>query len=118
MITKQAINEIYRKYKKRPKSADNLNLALLFEAAHPSHGIEIIGNMLRINSIPPSSPFFELTLSTIHAIIAFEQHIAIVMHSSIIFLNRYDNGVTAHIKPIKPSLLSRLTHIFTRHALL
>ena len=118
MITKQTINEIYRKYKKRPKSVEDLNISLLFEAAHPSHGIEIIGNMLRINSIPSSSPFYELSLSAIHGIIAFEQHIAIVLHSSILFLNRYDDGVNAHIKPLKPSLLSRLTHIFTRDALL
>ena len=43
MITKKVIDTIYKRYKKRPKSTDDLNIALLFEGVHPGHGVEIDG---------------------------------------------------------------------------
>lgn len=114
MITNKVIETIYKRYKKRPKSTDDLNVALLFEGVHPVHDIEIDGNLLRINSIPKQSPFHEIPLSAVHAIIEFEEHVAIVLHSSILFLNRYNEGVSVHIKPFKPTLKERMTGIFSR----
>lgn len=114
MITKKVIDTIYKRYNKRPKSTDDLNIALLFEGVHPGHGIEIDGNNLVVNSVPEQSPFHEIPLSAVHAIIEFEEHVAIVLHSSILFLNRNSEGVSVHIKPFKPSLKDKLTGLFSR----
>lgn len=114
MITKKVIDTIYKRYGKRPKSPDDLNVALLFEGVHPGHGVEIDGNLVRVNSVPEQSPFHEIPLSAVHAIIEFEEHVAIVLHSSILFLNRNNEGVSVHIKPFKPSLKERLSGMFGR----
>jgi len=115
MITKKVIDTIYKRYNKRPKSVDDLNVALLFESVHPGHGVEIEGDMVRVNSVPVQSPFHEIPLSAVHAIIEFEEHVAVVLHSSILFLNRNNDGVSVHIKPFKPSLKERLSGMFNRH---
>lgn len=112
MITKKVIDTIYKKYNKRPQSTDDLNIALLFEAVTPEHNIEIDGNDLIINSIDPFSPFHMLPLHGVHAIVEFDAHIAIIMHSSIIFLNKEDAGVSVHIKQDEASLSQRLRSIF------
>lgn len=114
MITKKVIDTIYSRYKKRPKSTDDLNIALLFEGVSPLHGIEIDGNLLRVNSVSPQSPFHEIPLSAVHAIVEFEEHVAIVLHSSILFLNKENEGVSVHIKPYTPTLKDRLSGIFSR----
>lgn len=114
MITKKVIDTIYKRYNKRPKSTDDLNVALLFEGVHPGHGIEINGNMLVVNSVPAQSPFHEIPLTAVHAIIEFEEHVAIVLHSSILFLNRNSEGVSVHIKPFKPTLKEKLAGMFGR----
>jgi len=109
MITEKVINSLYKKYKKRPESADELDIALLFENLTNTHDIAIDDEAnLIINSIQPDSPFHRIPLGHIHAIVEFEHNIAIVMHSSIIFLNKKDSRTYVHIKPLKPSLIDRI----------
>lgn len=114
MITNSVIKEIYRRYRKRPKSIDDLEVELLFGRLHPGHGIELEGNQLRILSIPQESPFHDIALSAICKILDFEKHVAIVMHSSILFLNKENDGVSVHIKPYKPSIWIRLREMLSR----
>ena len=112
MITKQVIDTLYKKYKRRPESPDCLDMPLLFEAASEHHNVSIDMegpvDSLIIRSVDPHSPFHRIPLEKIHAIVPFEEWVAIVMHSSIIFLNRKSSKVSVHIKPIKPSLTDRL----------
>lgn len=108
MITEQTINEIYKKFSKRPGSPDELNIPPLFEAVHPSHGIQIDEERLIINSLPKGSIFHSIPLKNINAILEFESNVAIVMHSSIIFLSKNDAGNYVHFKPIKMSFLDKL----------
>lgn len=116
MITRELINTLYKKYKKAPKSLDLLNLALLFEHAAEHHDIFINPETqeLTIGSIDPSSPFHTIYVTRINAIVPFEEWIAIVMHSSIIFLNRKSNKVAVDIKALSPSLMDRLRGITGR----
>lgn len=108
MITKEVINEIYKKYSKRPSSPDELNMPPLFEAAHRSHGIKIEDDKLMINSIPKNSIFHSVPLKNINAILEFESVVAIVLHSSIIFLNKKDNKNYINFKPIEMSFIDKL----------
>lgn len=108
MIQKKVIDSIYKKYKKRPASPDELDIPLLFEKIPLETAIEIEGNNLIINSIDSSSPFHTIPISHIHAIIEFEEAVAIVLHSSIIFISKEDGTVHVHLKDIGMSLLDRV----------
>lgn len=113
MITQQVINAIYKKYSKVPKSLDCLDMPLLFDSAGVRHNISIdmdddMNAELIIGSIDTKSPFHRLPMHHIHAIIPFEEWVAIVMHSSIIFLNKNDNRVSIHIKPMNDGLFERI----------
>lgn len=108
MIQKKVIDSIYKKFKKRPASPDELDIPLLFEKIPIEAAIEIEGNNLIINSIEPSSPFHSIPISHIHAIIEFDEAVAIVLHSSIIFISKEDGSVHVHLKNIGMSLLDRV----------
>lgn len=117
MITQKVIDSIYKKYKNRPASADELDIALLFEHLLDTHDIEIDDHAnLIVNSLPPESPFHKIELSRIHAIIEFEKTVAIVLHSSIVFLNKHDHESFVHIRPPKLSLMDKLRARFWRPA--
>lgn len=108
MITKQVIDNIYKSYPKRPTSPDKLNLGLLFGEAFDQHCFDIDDEHILINSIDAKSPFHSIPLRNIHAIVDFADHIAIVLHSSIIFLSKNSPEVHIHIKAPSRSLGSRL----------
>ena len=110
MISSEAINEIYRKYNKRTKSIEDLDLPLLFEKAGIDHDILIDPdtNEITIGSIPENSPFRTFPLRNINAIVPFEEWTAIAMHSSVIFLHNKRPQVSIHIKEQKESLLSKI----------
>ncbi len=118
MITKQVIDALYKKYRKRPESPDCLDMPLLFEAAAEHHNISIDMegpvDSLIIRSVDPMSPFHRLPLEKIHAIVPFEEWVAIVMHSSIIFLSTKSSKVSVHIKSVGPSLTDKIKNIFSK----
>lgn len=115
MLTKKVIEKIYRQYNRPPKSADELNIPLLFDYAFENHGIVIDENELYIGSVDPKSPFAVIPLNRIHGILEFQNYIAIVLHSSILFLNKNNSSVHVHIRMSQPSLWSKLkSRLFDR----
>lgn len=116
MITKEVINTLYKQYPKRPKSVDCLDMALLFDSVGVMHDVtvDIDSNELIIGSIDGRSIFHRLPLGHIHAIVPFEEWTAIVLHSSIIFLNKKSDKVSVHLKPHKPGLVDRVKGMFSK----
>ncbi len=108
MITKQVIDEIYKKYNKRPDSPFDLNLSLLFEDVVDQHGIVLDEEKLVIGSIPEGALFHSIALKHIHEIVEFENCVAVVLHSSIIFLNKHDSKTYVNIRAERPSLWDRV----------
>ncbi|MCM1293377.1 MAG: hypothetical protein NC111_05990 [Bacteroides sp.] len=109
MITEKVIEKLYKTYKNRPSNADELDISLLFETLIDNHEIAIDDEAnLIINSIDRHSPFHKIPLSHIHAIVEFEHKIAIVLHSSIIFLNKSDNRTHIHIRQRKNGIFNRI----------
>ncbi len=70
--------------------------------------IEIDENDIIINNIDASSPFHRIPVSHIHAILEFDEAVAIVLHSSIIFLSKDDGSVHVHLKEMRPSIIDRI----------
>lgn len=109
MITQKVIDALYKKYRRRPSSIDALDISLLFDYAAEHHNVQINPDgHLVIESIDPRSPFHSVPLANIHGITQFEDTVAIVLHSSIIFLNKADDGVNVHLRHHRPSLWQRL----------
>lgn len=113
MIKKDTISSIYKKYKRKPASPDELDIPLLFEEVPEEAGVEIDGENLVFNSIDPSSPFHEIPIRNIHAIVNFDEAVAIVLHSSIIFINKDDGSIAVHIKELGLSLLDRVRSLIS-----
>ncbi len=98
MVTKQVIKTLYKQFKRPPKTPDELNIALLFDYAMDNHGIFIDENNLYIGSVDPSSPFATIELKRVHEIVEFEKVIAIVLPTSIVFLNKENSDVQIHLR--------------------
>lgn len=118
MITRENIDQIYSRYSKLPSSPSKLDMGLLFDAASEYHGVYIDPDTdeLIISSVEPDSPFHAIPVSKIHAIIPFEEWVAIVLHSSIIFLNCQSSKVAVDIKPLSMGFTGRLRNVFKREA--
>lgn len=116
MITSQVIDTLYKKYRKLPKSIDCLDFGLLFDtiAEHHDISVDMDTDSLILRSLGERSPFYKIPLSRIHAIVPFEEWVAIVLHSSIIFLNRNSAKVSVHVKPPKLSFVDRIKMPFTK----
>lgn len=99
MITRIEIENLYKTHCKRQTSVDDLNIELLFEIPIEYHDVEIDDNAnLLINSLPRTSPLKKIALRHIHAIVAFDRWIAIILQYSIIFLSRYNSSAYVHIR--------------------
>lgn len=116
MITKEVIKTLYKKYPRRAKNVDDLDIALLFETVGEMHdiNIDVESNTLSIGTIDSKSLFHSIPLSHIHAFVPFEEWTAIVLHSSIVFLNRRNTNVSVHLKPIAPGITDRLMGVFRK----
>lgn len=117
MVTKKVIETLYKQFNRPPKEADELNISLLFDYAFENHGIVIDENDLYIGSINPASPFARIPLRNIHAIVEFENLIAIVLPTAIIFLNKENSDVSIHLNLTDDSdnsLWGKLTGIFKK----
>lgn len=115
MVTKKVIETLYHQFNHPPQSVDELNIGLLFDYAIENHGIVIDENDLYIGSVDPKSPFAVLPLDRIHEIVEFDDVLAIVLHSSIVFLSKNSSDVHVHIRMTPPSLWSRIkSRLFSR----
>jgi len=117
MISKKAIENIYKKYKDVPESPDCLDFVHLFESAHPSHGIEIQNDSLVIGSMDDFSPFHRIPLDLICGIVDFEETVAVVLRRAIVFLGKRSSQVHIHLKEEKTGFLSRVRGLFSSVAL-
>lgn len=117
MISKKAIENIYRKYNDIPESPDCLDIVHLFESADPSHGIMIDGDSLVINSVEDWSPFHRIPLNLVCGIVDFEETVAVVLRRAIIFLSKKGPHVNIHIKEETPGFFERLRNILSSAAL-
>jgi hypothetical protein len=102
VITKSNIDDLYRKFRRKPRSEEARNLQLLEQCALDASDIEIDSRCIRFCNVDPGSPFATIELERIHGVVDFDRHVAIVLPSSIIFLDKEDHSVHIHIKEEEP----------------
>ena len=112
MIQKKVIEAIYKKFCNRPNSPDELDIPLLFEKLPEEPSVEIDEHNLILNAFPSHSPFHMIPIRNIHAIVEFDESIAIVMHSSIIFISKETGMPQVHIKEEPEGIFDRLKRNF------
>jgi hypothetical protein len=117
MITQKVIDSLYKKYSKRPESPDKLPISMLFEYTSEQHALctSECGEHLIIGSTEPSSPFHKLPIACINAIVNFEEWVAIVLHSSIIFLSKISPKINIHIKQPQYNFFDRILETVAVH---
>lgn len=113
MITKEVIENIYKKFGNRPTTPDQLNMQLIFDYAMENHCIYVDEGNLIIESVEDDSPFHSIPLEKIRAILEFDRQVAIVLPHSILFLNKKDNGVSVHIRKPSMSLADKFRERFS-----
>lgn len=115
MITAEVIDTLYKKYRKLPKSPDCLDMPLLFDNIGELHKIVIDPDTeeVVIGSIDQQSPFHRLPLRHVNAIVPFDEWVALVLHSSIVFLNKKSSKVSVHVKPYNPTVWERVKWMFS-----
>lgn len=113
MLPEKIINSIYKKYHRHPASADELDIPLLFEKVPEEFGVEVTPEAIVIGCVDRNSPFREIPLGNVNAIVDFSEHVAIVLRASIIFLSKMEGGnVSVHLKNIGPTFLDRVRAAF------
>ena len=109
MITDEVIKEIYKKYKKPPKSPDELNLDYFLNLLSEHHNVTVDDEEVIIKDLDEFSPFRMFLLRSLFGIIEFDTLIAFIFRSHILFFGKENNEMRVHIKPEnKPSIIDRV----------
>lgn len=109
-IDRKLIDDLYRRFRRRPSTLDERNLRLLADFIVEERGISLEADSLVFTESAPDSPVREILLENINGVADLGRHIAIVLHSSIIFFNKDTLQTSVHLRPL--SRLERLLHRF------
>ena len=114
MITTKHINELYRRYRNKPLNIEERNLPLLAHYALDSAAMHLDGSQVILNKIDSTSPFRTIDVDRIHAVVDFDNSIAIVLRASIVFIHKLTYQTRIHIRPNPEGLLANLRYIFEK----
>lgn len=109
MITDQVIKEIYKTFKKPARNTDELQLDYFINILKEHHNITEDDMEIVMNDLDEFNPFRRFLKRSIYTILEFDQMVAIVFRTHILFFGKDDNQLRVHIKPEKPkSLFGRI----------
>ncbi len=108
MITTKHINDLYRRYRNKPGNIEDRNLPLLTRYALDSSAMNLDGSHVVFSHMDNQSPFRSIDVDRIHAVVDFDDDIAIVLRASIVFVNKHTFHTRVHIRPNPKGLFSHL----------
>lgn len=109
MITDSVIKEIYKKFGKPHKNADELRLDYYIPMLSAFHAIRKDDDEIIIDDLDEFNPFRRFLIRSVNAVLEFDKMVAFVFRNHILFLGKEDNQMRVHIKPEKPkSFLGRI----------
>ena len=98
MIRPYIIDELYTKHSCEITSRDNVMLDLLQSKKISHHSINITDEDAILSNLEKRSPLYRIPIKNINGIEELDNHIAIVLRNSIIFLSKPTNDIKVHIK--------------------
>ncbi len=98
MINNNIINELYTSFATEPELFEDRGLSRLMDYAFDTDAIDFDGDRLVFNSIDSESPLHSIEIERIRGAREFNDYMAVVLPSSIIFINRRDLSTRIHIK--------------------
>lgn len=109
MITDKVIKEIYKSYKKTCKNQQELQLPHFLEILKQHHNLTENDMEIVVNDLDEFNPFRRFLKRSIHGVLDFDNIIAFVFRSHILFFGKENNQIRVHMKPEEPkSLFGRL----------
>lgn len=110
MITDQVIQEIYKKFRKPPKSVDDLNLPHYMSMLNEHHKLTMDDEEVIIRDLEEGNLFSRFLIRSLYTVLEFDKMIAFVFRSHILFFGKEDNTLRVHMKreEVKPSLWNRI----------
>lgn len=113
MITDRKLTDsLYRRFRRPAATLDERCLYLLADMIVDQRGMELDNDRLIFHTVSPSSPFREIPLKNINGVADLGAMLAIVLHSSIIFINKESLATDVHIK--QPTLADKFRAAFHR----
>lgn len=109
MITDEVIKEIYKKFDKPNKNADDLQLDYYIELLKPHHTLRLRDGEITTEELEEFNPFRRFLVRSLHTVLEFDKMVAFVFRNHILFYGKESNDLRVHMKPEKPrSLFSRI----------
>lgn len=102
MITEEVIKEIYKKFNKPPKDAEELDIPYYLDVLKKNHNIRETRDEIIIDDLEEFNPFKRFLKRSIFAVLEFDKMVAFAFRNHILFLAKEDKGMRVHIRPEKP----------------
>lgn len=98
-ISSDLIDGLYKRFPRRPATLDERNLRLLADYIVEDRGVSLCDDRIVFTEMSADSPFREILLENIHGVADLGNMLAVVLHSSIIFLDCRTLEAFVHVKP-------------------
>lgn len=110
MITHEVIEEIYKKYSKPPKKADDLRVPYFLSLLSKFHHIKVsaTGEEIIVDDLDDINPFRVFLIKRLTGIIEFDRMVAFAFNNHIIFFQKDSPDMRVHFRPEKQSLFRKL----------
>lgn len=99
MITEKVIKEIYKKYNKAAKSAEDLRLDHFVEMLAPHHNIKVNDKEVIFEDQEEFSPFRRFLIRGLNGVLEFDRQVAFVFRNHILFLSKNSDNMSVHMRP-------------------
>ena len=96
----QIIKSLYKRFGRRPSTLDERCLYLLADMIVEQRGLELDGENIVFTMVDKASPFRSIPLDNINGVADLGGLLAVVLHSSIIFINKETMAASVHIRPV------------------
>ncbi len=109
MITDKVIKEIYKTFSRPVKNTDELNLESHLATLSQFHKLRRDGIEVLVDDLEPFDPFHRFLVRNLCGILEFDNWVAFVFPTHILFFSKKDKQMQVHLKPeSKRSIFDRI----------
>lgn len=111
MITDKVIKEIYKQFSKPEKNPEKLELDRHLASLAEHHKLRRDGIEILVDDLEDFDPFHRFLIRNLCGVIEFDNWVAFIFPTHILFFSKKDNNMTVHFKPEnkkKPSIFDRI----------